>query len=176
MNGLILNTVAQATDDKVRKVESSNLLDRTKAGIPVLRQTLPTKINQATGEEIKGEGFWTNLLFGSRVKTANESALIDEITRLDAVGYAPTVADIERNSEKVKGLKSQRSEEGFQNALQFYGRAFGKQATKQIKTNEYRKASDEKKQAMLNSLRDKVRTDMLKKFGYKAPKKKGKKS
>jgi len=163
----IVNTLAKATDPVVRKIDRADLLARTKAGIPGLRQTLPVKISPTTGEEIKGEGFWTNLLFGSRVKTANESALIDEISRLEVVGEAPAIADIERSSKRVQGLKTQLSENLYQSALKFYGREYGRRAAREILRASYRRASDEDKKKMLNAIRTEVRNQMLRKFHYR---------
>ena len=171
----ILNTFAQAIDPKVRKIDRDNLLDRVIAGVPVWRETLPTKIEQTTGEEIKGEGFWTNMLFGSRVKTANESKLIDEISRLEKKGVAPAISDIDRTSSQVKGLKSQVSESLYQQALTWYGREYGRRATRAIFAAAYYRGTDEEKRDILNKIRGQVRTEMLKRFHYRSQKKRGRK-
>ena len=163
----ILNTLAKGTDPVVRTIDRDDLLARTKAGIPGLRQTLPVKIDQTTGLEVQGEGFLTNLLFGSRVKKANESALIDEITRLDAQGEAPAIADIERSSKQVQGLKTQISDSLYQQALEWYGREYGRRAGREILRASYHRASDEDKKKMLNKIRAGVRSDMLKKFHFR---------
>lgn len=169
----IVATVAKATDSSERQINKENWLDRTKAGLPGLRQTLPAKINQTTGKKVESEGFITNMLFGSRVKTASESRLIDEISRLDKLGFAPAFSDIERSSDRVKGLKAQMSSTGFQNALKYYGQEYGRRATRLIATSEYKKAAAVDKQKMLNKVRDEAREDMLERFRYRKPKNTG---
>jgi len=169
----IVNTIAQATDTTERQVSKGRWFDRTKSGIPGLRQTLPVKINQTTGKVVQGEGFISTMLFGARVKTANESKLIDEITRLDKLGFAPAIADIERSSSKVKGLKERLSDTAYQNALKFFGTEYGKRASRLIATSEYRKAAAEDKKDKLDKIRDDVRNEMLEKFHYRKPKNKG---
>lgn len=168
----ILNTLAKATDDKVRKIDRKELFDRFKAGVPGLRQTLEAKVDITTGEDVEGEGFFTNLLFGSRVKTANRSAIIDEISRLEREGQAPTIADLEKSS-RVKGLKSQVTSERFQEALQWFGQEYGKKATRLLRTTKYQRATDESKKEMLNKVRTETRSRMLKRFGFRKIRSKG---
>jgi hypothetical protein len=170
----ILNTLAKATDDKVRKIDRKELFDRLKAGIPGARQTLEAKVDITTGEDVEGEGFLTNLLFGSRVKTANRSVIIDEISRLEREGQAPTIADLERSSTRVQGLKAQVSSEKFQKALQYFGSEYGRRTARLLKTTRYKRATDEQKKEMLNKVRTEVRARMLRRFGFRKPRSKGK--
>jgi hypothetical protein len=170
----ILNTLAKATDDKVRKISRDKLFDRLKAGVPGLRQTLEAKVDITTGEDVEGEGFFTNLLFGSRVKTANQSAIIDEISRLEREGQTPTIADLERSSTRIQGLKAQVSPEKFQNALKYFGREYERQTGRLLRTTKYQRATDEDKKEMLNKIRTGVRSKMLKRFGFRKTRSKGK--
>ena len=168
----IVSTVAKAIDPVERQL-SKGLLDRTKAGIPGWRQTLPAKIDRTTGLPVLSESFLTTMLFGSRVRTANESRLIDEITRLDSVGFAPAISDIERSSSRVKELKAQLSDVAFQSALKYFGREYGKRASRLISTIAYRRADAEDKKKKLDSIRNDVRSEMLRKFRYRKPKNRG---
>ena len=167
----ILTSAVKAADPKERKMDREDFFAKTKAKLPGLRKTLPAKIDITTGREVESEGFWTALFFGSRKRTANESKLIDEITRLDNVGEAPAIADIERSSKKVQGLRKQVGPKRFQAALKFFGREYGRQATSRIRDNDYRRASDEDKNKMLTKVRSEVRALMLERFNYRAPKK-----
>lgn len=169
----ILNTLAKGMDPKVRRINNKELLSRFKAGVPGLRQKLEAKIDITTGEEVKGEGFFTNLLFGSRVKTANESALIDEISRLEREGQTPTIADIEKSSSKVQGLKQQISSDKYQDALKWFGKEYGRRTTRLLKTSKYTRSTDEEKRDLLNEIRSDVRAMMLRRFGYRKPRSKG---
>ena len=169
----IVSTVAQATDKRYRKPDRDFLLDRTRSGIPGLRQTLPIAIDRTTGEEVKGEGFWINILFGNRVKTANESALIDEMTRLETAGFGPTISDIERGRGRAQELKEQIGEEKFNEALKFFGSEYGRRATRRMTTKGYIEDDDEGKAKKLNKIRSQELEDMLAKFHYRKPKSKG---
>jgi len=163
----IVSTTAQIIDDKERQKDSKSLLDGTKATIPLWRETLPVKINQFTGDEVNSESWWRTLFAGSRVKTATESSLISEISRLDVAGFAPTVSPIERSSSKVKELKEAIGDKTFTAALKYYGTEFSEDATKLLNSSRYRKKSDEEKMKLLNSLRTKTRAKMIRKFKQK---------
>jgi len=93
--------------------------------------------------------------------------LTKEFSRLDAAGEAPAITDIERSSKRVQGLKTQVSEDKFQEALQWYGREYGKKAKREILKASYHRASDKSKKEKLNALRTKARNRMLIKFGYR---------
>jgi hypothetical protein len=174
----ILNTFAKATDVKVRQIDRDDLFSRFKAGVPGLRQGLRAKVDITTGKDVEGAGpienFLLNLFTGSRIKKANQNIIIDEISRLERVGQAPTISDIERSSTKVQGLKSQVSSEKYQNALKYFGEQYGRLTTRLLKTTKYQRASDEDKKLMLNKIRTEVRARMLKRFGYRKPRSKGK--
>jgi hypothetical protein len=180
----IVNTIAQMTDNNIRQTDSKNLFDKTKATIPGLRQTLPAKINPVTGDEMETESALSVLFFGSRVKTATESKVIDEIVRLNQAGFPPAIGNPEKTSERVKALKQQISPEKYKEALQWYGKEYAKRASIKIETDYYKKADDEKKKDILNKVRDDVLDGfslngqtfpgMLQRFGYvKPPKNKG---
>ena len=109
----------------------------------------------------------------STLKTSGLTALTDEITRLDSVGFAPAISDIERSSSRVKELKTQLSEAAFQSALKYFGREYGKRASRLISTIAYRRADAEDKKKKLDSIRNDVRSEMLEKFRYRKPKNRG---
>lgn len=165
----ILNNLLQGTDEYIR--DTSQKYSRTKAATPGLRETVPPKINQTTGEPIKSEGFFSNLLFGSRVKTVAENELTKEITRLETEGLAPAISDIQQ-IPSIKELRTQIGEDKFQEALQFYGETYGKIATAVIDNPKYQNTDiDELKKDILNSVRSDAVKIVLQKYYYR-PKRK----
>jgi hypothetical protein len=147
--------------DSTERVTGKDVISKTATKIPGWRQTLPEKISQVTGETIPTEGALSTLLFGSRVKTARDNAVIDEINRLTDTDNAPAIMDIERASPKVKTLKQSLSGMDYQEAIQFYGRTYGSKADSLINTPDYNAMSDEEKMKALNSVRSDALDEML---------------
>ena len=162
----IVNDFAKGIDPYERQTGQSQL-SKTQASIPGLRQQLPEKISQVTGEPIKSEGLISTLLFGSRVKTAQSNELTKEIQRLYKTDTGPTITDIARSSKRVKELKNQIPDEEFQDALKFYGKRYGLYTNMRMKTVSYKKANDDEKKRMLDKIRNESVDKMLKKYGYK---------
>ena len=163
-------TIAELQDNVVRDTSSKgDILAPLKSVVPVLRQTLPEKRN-VFGETTATEGI-NALIFGGRLKTANESPLLSELDRLSESGNLPSISDVSRTSSRAKDLRVQIGEERFSQAMQVYGSKMKSEMEKIIRSPEYRKSDDEKKQNIL----DKVKTDqfniMLKRAGYRKPKK-----
>lgn len=165
-----LSDFAKMTDDVERKTDYSKPLEQIKAKIPGLRQELPAKIN-IFGEEVKTEQPLSVLLFGSRLKTRQQSEIIDEITRLDKAGFAPTVADPEKTSDRLKDFKNQVSADKYKEAITEYRSNLKENWSELIDSNKYEKVSEEEKQKLLNEERTEILDKILKKYRYKKPKK-----
>jgi hypothetical protein len=170
----IFGTVARMADTEYRKIDRKTLDEGFQRLIPGLREALPSKIDVTTGKAVQEEGAISTLLFGSRVKTANRSRLLTEISRLTKAGHGPAISDIERSSAKVQELKQQLDQKAYQSALKYFGREYGRKAISMLGSYEYRTATDEEKKQKLNYLRSQTREDMLKRYGYR-PRKKGRK-
>lgn len=147
--------VARTIDTKERKVDYTNPLEKVQSTIPIWRQQLPIKRN-VFGEEIKGEGLKT-LFFGSRVKTASDSLLVNEMTRLDMTGNLPSITDPSKTSPRVKELKRQLGNEKFDKALKFFGDNFRTELTNLIQSDYYFEMPDEEKKTLI----DTIKTDMV---------------
>jgi hypothetical protein len=171
----VVSTFAKAKDPLERKIDRDDFFAKTKAKIPGLRETLAPKIGVTTGEEMKTEGFLKTMLLGSRYKTANQSLVIDEISRLADEGQAPTIADLERYSGKVQELKAETTPELFQDALKWAGAEYGKKVSRLIESRAYQKLSDEKKKIAFNAIRTKTRGRMLRRFGSRKKRSPGRK-
>jgi len=162
-----VSAVARATDPYERKTDRDDILSKTQSRTPIWRKSLPKKINLATGEYAKSEGFFSTMLFGSRRTTAKENSLIKEISRLNMAGESPTMTNIEYGSSKVKELKKQLDTDFYEQALKWFSTEYGSRASEAIWTKDYRIMSNEKRKEALNKIRTKVRSDMLEKFGFR---------
>jgi hypothetical protein len=119
----------------------------------VWRQQLPVQRSPVTGQPIKGEAWWSTILFGSRVKTAQNSDLIDEISRLEKAGEGPSISDISVSAGRMRELSKMIGPKRTGEALEFYGKIYSNFANKIIGLKGYKKFSDEEKKGLLNGLR-----------------------
>jgi len=171
----IVNDVAKGIDPVERQTGKSQV-SKTVSSIPGARQTLPEKIDQTSGDAVKGEGFLSSILFGNRVRTAKETLLIKEISRLYGEDTGPVIADIERSSKRMKELKAQIGDKKFQEALISYGKTYGRDALEAIESLEYEEEDDDGKKKILDTIRRESMNSVLEEFGYEKPaKKEGKK-
>jgi hypothetical protein len=166
----ILYDLSKMTDTSERVNTKGDLFARLKSAIPGIRQSLPEK-KIITGETVSTEPAWSILMFGSRVKTANQSAVIDEFTRLDETGNLPSITDVEKTSTRVKAFKTQVPADKYDKAMDEFRNEFGRKSTKLIQTNNYKKADDATKADLINKTKDELLEKTLKKYGYKKPKK-----
>lgn len=164
----IVNDFAKGTDENERQTDKG-ALSKLKATIPGVRQTLPEKIDQTSGETMKTEGLISTLLFGSRVKTAKDNPVVNEINRLHGTDNTPVTMNIEKASSRFKELKKQIPQEQFQEALVFYGSNYKAKAERAIGGSVYQSKSDEDKKKALNKIREDVLDRTLKMFHYKKP-------
>lgn len=169
----IVNDFAKGTDEVERQTDKG-AVSKFKSSIPGLRQTLPEKVNQSMGETVKGEGFISTLLFGSRVKTAVDNPVVNEINRLYANDNAPVISGIEKSSSRLKDLQKQLPQEKFEDVLKFYGKVYGQRVERIIETPAYKAKDDEDKKKILNKVRDDALERTLKAFNYQKTKKKSK--
>lgn len=167
----ILNDSAKATDTDERKADIKNdPLARIKASIPGLRKTLPEK-KTVFGDTVKAEPAWSTLLFGSRVKTANDDQLVKELIRLDEANQLPSITNIEETSPRVKELKTQIGEGQYKKAMEYYYQLFKNRVQKEVNTGAYKAKNDEDKKKVINAAKDDAVETMLKKYRYQKPKK-----
>ncbi len=167
----ILYDIAKATDPSERAMDiKKDPLARIKGAIPGLRQTLPEKTT-VFGDTVKAEGALSTLLFGSRVKTKNESKLIDELVRLDKEGQLPSITDVEKTNPRVKELKTQIGEGQYVQAITYYHQLFKNGVERAVASGKYQKETDEEKKKSVESAKNDALEKMLKKYRYKKPKK-----
>lgn len=167
----ILYDIGKATDSVERKVDYTDPVQKLQAKIPGLRNQLPARTD-VLGREIETESALSTLLFGSRVKTADQTKIVEELVRLNQTGNLPSITDVERYSTKVKNFKTQVSEERYSAAVEKYKDEFAKRLNTLVNSFTYRRADDEKKATLINSAKNDVLDSVLKRSGYRKPKKK----
>jgi len=158
----IAGDIASMTDPYQREIGTS-AVNQTMAAIPGVRQMLPEKINQMTGEPLANENPLSTLLFGRRVTTPVEDDVINEIDRLNKSGNGPATSDIARVGT-VKTMKSQLDDAEYQEAMQYYGSQYSNRVTELIRSQEYEQMTDAKKADEVNKIREDVMEDMVLKY------------
>ena len=151
------NDIAKLLDTYERET-GGEFTNRIKAKIPGLREELPIKTD-ISGRRVEGEGL-LGFLFGARVKTANESKIVKEISRLNKSGNAPTLSDPTRYGkfrDLIPELKNKiRSE---------FNLEYGKKAGDLISKTYYQKMTDTEKKKELNNIRKEVTGNLKKTYG-----------
>jgi hypothetical protein len=166
----IIKDIAKISDTVERKASYDDPLSSFKAGIPGLRQQLPAKID-IFGKPVSVEAPLSVILFGSRMKTAQQDEIITEFNRLQAANSLPTLADPETTSTKVGNFKGQVPPEVYDKALSEFRSQLKTEYYKVINSSVYKKATDEDKKDLINGKRLDVLDSILAKYHYKKPKK-----
>lgn len=163
--GFVTDT-AKATDPNVRDA-TGDMLAPIKNNIPGLRETLPEK-RDVFGQTPQTEG-WLTVLFGSRMKTGTDDPVVTELQRLDSKGHLPAVSDVAKTSPRAAQLREQVGDDKFDEAMRFMGTTFHDQLTKKFANPAYSDLPIDKKEKLINDVKDKVFTYTLQKYGYKKP-------
>jgi len=171
----IVYDIGKATDQYERKYDTKNPAERLQAKVPALRNKLPVKTD-VLGTKVENEGIISTFLFGARVKTSSENAVVDELVRLQSVGNLPSITDVEKTSTKVKDFKEQMAAKGkpekYEKTVQKFKDEFNKRLGTLTTSFTYKRADDEKKAAMINDVRSDILDRNLLLAGYrKSPKK-----
>lgn len=170
-----ISDFAKMTDKFERDTTASkDILGKLKNSIPALRETLPIKEN-VIGQEVETEPWISTLLFGSRVKTANEVDFVKEVSRLSDTGNTPSISNVEYTSSRVKDMKLWISKDKYNEMIDLYRTTWKKEAEKAITKSSYKKLADDKKADELNKIRSDALDKALNKYGYKGLSKKNKK-
>lgn len=167
----ILSDLAKGTDPYVRNVDKYDALGQFVSNIPHFRENLPIK-KDIFGEDIKGEGFWSSIFFGSRVKDAKQDQIVTELSRLAETNQLPSVTDVSKTSPRAKELKVQIGDQQFEKFQVSFGNKFKKGIEKEISKGSYKKLSDEDKKKSIDKIKNEIFDTELKRFHYKPPKKK----
>jgi len=133
----LMYDLARASDEYQRDTRQDKVnfmginFDKFAQKIPLLREKLPIKYD-ALGKLMYEEGYET-FLFGARVRTNSEDAIVSEIKRLDKAGEKPNVKDLRFNySTNVLKLKEKVSQDEFYEIAKNFGDALAKSYEKTI--------------------------------------------
>jgi hypothetical protein len=146
-----ISNIDKGTD--VQRQSKNDFISKIVSSVPFLRRILPEKINETTGEVKQNENLASVILFGARVKTAENDPVVMEIQRLTDVGSSPALQNIEYSSKQIKGIQDKYGEKILQEAIKYYGEHFNTKVTKLIQGYSYKKMNDEDKMKAINSIR-----------------------
>lgn len=164
----IITDFTKMTDTTQRRQDYGKPLTRIQAKIPFWATELPEK-KTIFGEVKKTEQWWSQLLFGARVKTAIDTPLMNELTRLDRSGQLPAIGSPEYSSTRFISLKSQIGDIKFRKAMDWYSKELNKKMSDEIKKTTYKKMTPDKQKSTLDNIKGDVMDSTLSEFGYKKP-------
>lgn len=152
----IVNDIAKMTDDYERDT-MGGVFDKVFASIPGLRQTLPERYG--VQGIVETEPALSTLLFGSRVKTAQDNKLVREINKLSTKDEQPSISDV----TKYGDLRLLSAEKKVRVRKEFY-KLYNSESKKLISIREYQKKSPEDKKKALNKVRSRVVKSLKEKY------------
>lgn len=161
-----LSDTAKAVDPTVRV--GGKGISGIIAKIPFLSQTLPAKTD-IFGKPIQGEPAWSDILFGARVKTDKETALVSEISRVsNTTDKGITFTNWDTSSSKTLAqFKDKVGQEKYDQAKIKYGQELKKELDQTVNKSAYNRLSDEEKLKVLNGKDSEVMTKIFKQYGYR---------
>lgn len=167
----IFYDLAKGFDTVEREVDYRNPLEKVKSTIPGLRNTLPEKLD-LFGEVIQGEPFYSNILFGARVKTNRDNKIISELDRLHRTGNLPSLTRPEKTSDRVKLFRTQVNDQKFNKMMDDFRSQYKKNTVRAIDSGSYKRMTDEDKKTELDRIKNDALDRALKINGYRKPTKK----
>lgn len=166
-----LSDSAKAIDPTVR--QGGKGISGIIAKIPFLSKILPEKKN-IFGEAIEGEPAWSDIMFGARVKTDRENAVIKELIKVsNDTGKGINFTNWDKSSSKTLAqFKEKRGQKIYDVAKILYGQKLKKKLEIVIKAGSYKNLKPEDKLKIINGLDSEVMDEVFKRYGfrYQAPK------
>lgn len=167
----VATDIAKIIDPKER-VNERGIVGAAAAKIPLARENLSAKINLSEGTERKAESPLMTLLFGARVKTADQNAVAREIERLAAAGENVRLSDFTRAKEfknlTAKGKAQARLDfaRGFTvGGLRVKG--FAEQVEKLTASAVYSRKTDSQKAEVINDITANILKRLKRKYRVK---------
>lgn len=162
----ILSDIAKGTDKYQR--QGNKGFAGVKQKLPYARESLPIKKN-VLGQPDKNEGFLSTILFGSRVKTASDTKVTDEIQKVSkANDKSLNFTDWSKsNSKELSQFKDKVGQTKFDQAKDKYGQQLESNLNKALKSSDYQHASDEDKYKILSNADTEAKNKVFKDYGYK---------
>lgn len=167
----IATDIAKIIDPKER-VNERGIVGAAAAKIPLARENLSAKVDLSEGTERKAESPLMTLLFGARVKTADQNAVAREIERLAAAGENVRLSDFTRAKEfrdlTAKGKAQARLDfaRGFTvGGLRVKG--FAEQVEKLTASAVYSRKTDSQKAEAINDITANILKKLKRKYRVK---------
>lgn len=167
----IATDIAKIIDPKER-VNERGIVGAAAAKIPLARENLSAKVDLSEGTERKAESPLMTLLFGARVKTADQNAVAREIERLAAAGENVRLSDFTRAKEfrdlTAKGKAQARMDfaRGFTvGGLRVKG--FAEQVEKLTASAVYSRKTDSQKAEAINDVTANILKRLKRKYRVK---------
>lgn len=157
--------VATGTDS-IQRNNEGNAIGKAEQKIPGLRENLPPKVSEVTGQEQPEEGLASRSIMGSNLTTASDDPVVKELNRLSKSGQSPTIGGIEYSSTRIKDLIKQVGSDKSPEILEYYGEYYHEQASNEIESDQYKDSSDEEKKSILNDIHRDGIEETLSHFGY----------
>lgn len=165
--------IAKATDTYERK--TSNAWEAALAKVPFVRNSLPEK-RTIFADPIPTENPISTILFGARVKTDREDALLRELADVmkendKSINFTDWTKS---SSKKLAQFEKKIGSERYREATIEYGKKLKTELRNTIRSSEYRSAQADKKLLLINAVDTKVQGVIFEKydFTYKPDKKK----
>lgn len=161
----IIPDIAKALD--VAERDAKGAWNAVKARIPWLRETLPERKN-IFGETIAVEPGWSVIIFGSRVKTDTEDALVGELSQLsNSVGKGISFTNWDKTSSKTLAqFREKVGQETYDQAKEEYGVRLKELIQEFIDSKDYDEKTDEEKLKEINGLDTDAQKEILKKYKF----------
>lgn len=165
--------LAKATDTKNRVATKG--WEALKAKIPGVRQTLPVK-RDIFGQETKTEPAFSTILFGSRVKTSQENAVVKELSDVsNNTGKGINFTNWDKSASKTLAqFKEKKGQTIFNQAKIKYGEELKKRLEITFKKPAYLKLTDDEKLLIINKMDAEVMDKILQQYHFKYKKEKAK--
>lgn len=167
----IATDIAKIIDPKER-VNERGIVGAAAAKIPLARENLSAKVDLSEGTERKAESPLMTLLFGARIKTADQNAVAREIERLAAAGENVRLSDFTRAKEfrdlTAKGKAQARLDfaRGFTvGGLRVKG--FAEQVEKLTASAVYSRKTDSQKAEAINDITANILKKLKRKYRAK---------
>lgn len=161
-----ISDIAHAIDPTVR--QGGKGLNGVIAKIPFLSETLPAKTD-IFGNEVQGESALSDILFGSRVKTDRQTALVKEINAVSTAndkGINFTNWDTS-SSKTLAQFKEKVGVDTYNEAKVKYGQELQKQLEATFAKPTYQRLSDEDKLKVINGKDADAMDKVFQQYGFR---------
>jgi len=173
----IMYDIARATDEVQRDTRQNKFVVNTPLfdmnfdtfvnKIPYLRMNLPIK-HDVLGRVMYESTPIESMMFGARVRSANDDKVTLEILRLRDSGSTPNIKDLRfMNSSLVDKLKAKVGDEKFIDLTIDYGQKVAEKYKQTLRSPSYKRADDEKKSKILSDISNDLYRDLLSRNGIK---------